>query len=196
MNKQKQQWSVIIEKFTQDFLIHELGYATSMHLANDLFSNNFDDTRIQEFSVTMFFLIRKIFSVEWDKDWKNDVFLGQLCDLAYKYKERYECYKRAYDKLDDPSDSLLLLLAGCNSQPGKPCVSDKEAEEFVKMAVKKKLTYESALMMRSICRNKEDKAGEVYWNKKMEELEQANIHTDVIDPDVFATKPFSERKIP
>jgi hypothetical protein len=182
---QKQEWAAITQNFTIDFLIHNLNYVNAMQVASDLFFNNFDDGTIQEFSVAMLFSIRKAFPEEWDKDWKNDVFLGQLCGLVWKYEEQYQFYKRAYEKLLDPPDCLLLLLADCNSMPGRPCISDEESEEFVKMAIKKKLTYEAALMMRSICRDKEDKISEDYWNKKMQELEQANIHTDVIAPDVF-----------
>jgi hypothetical protein len=165
-----------------------LGYRECMFLAYDLFAKNLHDSELQEFAAELFFRIRDQFPTEWDMDWKNDAYLGQVCGLTWRYDESYECYKRAYDKLSDPPDVLLLLLASCNSAPGKPPINDDESEFFLKRALAKNVTYEGAINMRGLARNKKDPELEKYWNKKCHDLEKANVHTEVLVPDIFREK--------
>jgi hypothetical protein len=141
---------------------------------------------MREFSVKLFFFISSKYPLEWNQDWKNDVFLGQLCELTWRYDERYECYKRAYDRLADPPDSLLLLLAGCNSAPGTPPLNDQEAEKYLNQALKKRATYEAAIMMRNVVRHKNDQTEVERWNRLCGELKLKNVHVESIIPDIFS----------
>lgn len=181
-------WSNITKNFSIENLTKTLDFKECMSLAYDLFFKNFHDDDTQDFAVRLFFLIKDNYQFNWDNDWKNDAFLGQLCGLTWRYDERYESYKKAYDKLTDPPDSLLLLMAECNSAPGVPSISDQESEQFLKKAVEKKITYEVAIMLRGLYRSKNEIALENYWNKMCEELDRKNIHTDTIKPDILADK--------
>lgn len=105
--------------------------------------------------------------------------------MLWLYDERYRCYKSAYEQLQDPPAELLLLLANCNSSPGIPLVSDKEAEYYLNEAEKKSLTCEIALAMRSHYILKNDKDKEEYWNQIYEKLKNDNVHSIQIIPDVL-----------
>ncbi len=184
----EENWLDITKKFDIKKVTKVLEFKECMSLAYDLFFKNFYDDDIQDFAVRLFFLIRDEYQSNWNDDWKNNVLLGELCGLTWRYNERYECYKTAYEQVVDPSDALLLLLAGCNSTPGIPPISDKEAEEFLKKAIEKKVTYESAIMMRGLYRNKNEKKLENYWDKMCTELKEKNIHTETIKPDILSYK--------
>ena len=113
--------------------------------------------------------------------------------------ERYVCYKKAYDKLDDPPAELLFLLSDCNSAPGTPPITDQEADLYLKKSIEKKVTSESAFTMRNIYRLKEnklqeDKLQEEYWDQVYRKLENENIHFDQLIPDVLKTPPTYQQK--
>jgi hypothetical protein len=173
------------KKWPPERIVSILDYKSAMLLAKDLYVNGVFKSLMEEFSVSLFFAIREKFLSDWDKDWKNDVFLGQLCRNTWRDEDGYVCYKRAYDKLDDPPHALLLLLAGCNSMPGTPCLTKEEAFEFLQHAIKKKVTYEAALMMRGFCHDREDKEQEKYWNQMVDKLEKENVHAELLRPDIF-----------
>ena len=180
-------WAQIVDKFTANELCSLLSYESNMTLAYDLFFKNLENFEIQDFAVRLFFSISENFR-EWNSEWKTDAFLGNLCSITWKYDAMYELYKKAYEKCDDPPDSLLLLLAGCNSVPGSPPITDQEAEEYLNEAVKKRETYEAAIMMRGLAKDKGFKDQELYWNNKCLELEEKNVHTEPIIPDVLTAQ--------
>lgn len=180
------QWDLLINEFSVDEVCRLLDYKESMALAYDLFSKNFMSFDSQDFAVRLLFAIKKMHFHEWDLDWKNDVFLANLCSLTYREEAIYQLYKGAYNSLIDPPDSLLLLLAACNSMPpGIPEISDEESEAYLKRAIAKKITFEGAIRMRALARKKNDKEQENYWDYMMSELKNKNIHTEAIIPDVL-----------
>jgi len=181
-------WDEIVKKFAIDEICHFLSYKETMALAFDLFFENFTDDDIPEFAVRLFFSIKKHYSSEWNSDWKNDAFLGKLCSVIWQYDEMYQCFKEAYDKLSDPPDSLLLLLAGCNSAPEKPPINDEESEKYLRRALAKKLTYEAALMMRALSRDNNETKQEEYWDRMCDDLEKRNVHTETIIPDILSSQ--------
>lgn len=179
-------WELLLAKYRPKNLCEELSFEQVMLLAYNLFYENmYDDRGIQEFALDLAFEIRKQFPTEWDTDWKHDVFLGNMCAICWKYEEQFHCFKRAYDKLVSPPDSLLLLLAGCKNAPGQPPLSDQEAEAFLLQAVQKKITYEAALMMKALYKDKGDQKLEEYWNGQCAELEKNRVHTEAIIPEIF-----------
>ena len=181
----EENWTSFVKEFSTEDVCCALNYRECMALAYDLFVKNQDDYTVQDFSVRLFFAISQVYPDEWNKDWKNDVFLGKLCSITWRDDERYAYYKKAYDRLEDPPDSLLLLLASCNSTPDTPPISDKESEDYLLRAVNKKITYEAAVMMRGLAQDKRDQNKEAYWNAMCDTLEKNNIHTETIIPDVL-----------
>jgi hypothetical protein len=98
-----------------------LTFSEAMQVIEFLFYDDIQDDEKQQYALKLAFEIKDHFK----EDWKNDVFLGGLCDLLWLYDERYFCYKRAYDKLEDLPAELLLLLSNCNSAPGIPLLQMK-----------------------------------------------------------------------
>lgn len=181
-------WACLASMFSVSNICHVLSYKECMALAYDLFFKNLYNDGLQDFAIKLFVAVSKDYPAEWDGDWKNDVFLGKLCSITWKYDEMYKSYKKAYDRLIDPPDSLLLLLASCNSTPGTPPISNQESERYLKRAIQKKITYEAAIMMRGLAIDKIAKDQEEYWSHMCEELEKQNIHTETIIPDVLSVQ--------
>jgi hypothetical protein len=155
-----------------------------MQIAGKVFYEHFKDDDHLDYAIDLVLEIRNHFKVEWEQDWKNEVFLGTLFSVGRKYLEEFECYKKAYDTFKDPPDTILLLLAGCCGRPGV-LLSEEEADRYLFKAIEKKITYESALMARGIYRAKGDLKQEEYWDRLVHELEVKNIHTGTIIPDVL-----------
>ena len=160
-----------------------------MHLVKHVFYDDIQDDEKQQYALKLAFAIKDHFKKEWESDWKNDVFLGDLCETLCLYDERYFCYKRAYDKLKDPPAELLLLLSNCNSAPGIPPITDEEAESYLRRSAEKKITLETALMMRTLYQHKEDPSQVKYWDQIYRKLENENVHFDQLIPDVLKTPP-------
>ncbi|WP_154017894.1 hypothetical protein [Candidatus Protochlamydia phocaeensis] len=100
-----------------------------------------------------------------------------------KYDERYEAYKRAYEKAPPPQpSSLLISLAGCYLLP-KPPITLDEAENLAKKALEKELSIEGVVLLRGIYAEKKDQAKFDYWDKVLKEVEEQNIHTQDAWPD-------------
>lgn len=181
----QEKWDLLIANYSAKDICLSLNFSEAMHLTEHLFYDNMQDDVTQQFALKLAFEIKNHFKNEWENDWKNDVFLGDLCSILWLYEEQYTCYKRAYDKLTDPPAALLLLLAGCNSAPGIPPITEKESEFFLRKAAEKMVTYETALMMRTLYHNKADYQKERYWDKLCQELEQKNVHEEAIIPAVL-----------
>lgn len=181
---QHKRWDLLVKNYSAKEICSELTFQEAMFLVNDIFYSDLQDDELQQFALKLIFEIKNYFKDQWEADWKNDVFLGRLCAVLWRYEEEYIYYKSAYDKLSDPPESLLLLLAGCDS-PETASISQEESENYVTRAIKKKVTYEAALIMKSLCRHKADPQTEEYWDKMCNELKQKNIHTDAIVPEIF-----------
>lgn len=190
MNKIKElisqkDWGSIISNYSVKEVCLFLNFSEAMYIVEHFFYNDIQDDEKQQYALKLAFEIKDHFEKEWESDWKNDVFLGGLCEMLWLYDERYLCYKRAYDKLKDPPAELLLLLSNCNSAPGTPPITDEESEFYLRKALEKKLTCEVALAMRSFYRLKKDKSQEEYWDRMYKKLEKENVHSDQLIPDIL-----------
>lgn len=181
----KNDWGSLITNYSVKDICTYLSFKEAMHTIKHIFYDDIQDDEKQQYALKMAFEIKKQFKLEWESDWKNDVFLGGLCVMLWRYNERYLCYKRAYDKLCDPPAELLFLLSDCNSAPGTPPITDEESEFYLKKAIEKKVTSESAFTMKNICKLKGDKSEEEYWDQMYKKLENENIHFDQLIPDVL-----------
>ena len=182
----KKDWDVLISLYSVKDICLSLDFIQTMRVIKHLFYDNIQDDEKQQYALNLAFEAKNHFDKEWQSDWKNEVFLGGLCDMQRLYDERYFCYKRAYDKLKDPPAELLLLLFSCYIAPGTPPITQDESEFYLKKAVEKKITSEAALAMRGFYRYK--KGGlqeEEYWDRMYKKLENENVHFEAIVPDVL-----------
>lgn len=180
-------WNSLISTYSVKEVCSLLTFSEAMHVVEHLFYDDIQDDDKQQYALKLAFEIKDHFKKEWESDWKNEVFLGGLCVMLWLYDERYFCYKRAYDKLDDPPAELLYLLSGCDGAPGTPPITHQEAELYLKKSMEKKLTAESAFKMKNIYRLKENKPLEEYWDQIYRKLESENVHFDQLIPDVLKT---------
>lgn len=190
MNKIKElvsqkDWSSLISNYSVKDVCSSLNFREVMHIVKNLFYDDIQDDEKQQYALKLAFETKNLFEKEWESDWKNDVFLGGLCVMLWLYDERYLCYKKAYDKLEDPPAELLLLLSDCNSAPGCPPITDEKSEFYLRKAIEKKVTCEAAFTMRSFCKLKGDEFQTEYWDQIYKNLEKENIHSDPIIPDIL-----------
>jgi hypothetical protein len=106
----------------------------------------------------------------------------EILKKAMKYDERYEAYKRAYEKATPPPPSLLIALAGCYLLP-KPSITLDEAENLAKKALEKEMSIEGVVLLRGIYAEKNDQVKFDYWDKIFKEVEENNVHTQDACPD-------------
>lgn len=178
-------WDSLILTFTVEEICCSLTFTETMHLVDHLFLDDFLDDDKQQYALKLIFQLKKHFNNEWENDWKNEVYLGKMCALLWLYDERYQSYKRAYDKLKDPPAELLYLLSCCNSAPGKPPISNAESEHYLRRALEKKLTFEIAVGMRELYLFDEDGSERKYWDEMAKKLEEEGVKMELLIPDVL-----------
>lgn len=181
----EKKWDLLITKYSPKEICLSLTFSEAMKLVKDLFYTDIQNDRNQQFALKLAFEIENYFKEDWEKDWKNDILLGDMCSILWLYQEQYIFYKRAYDKLSDPPAALLLLLAECLNAPDNSPITEEEAETYLKRSADKKITFETALMMRTFFEEKGDSSQVEYWNQIYEKLKKENIHAELLVPDVF-----------
>lgn len=136
-------------------------------------SNEEVDNDLINFSVDLLQLIRKKYPHDWDSDWRNDLFLVDVCNFTtLRPSECYEAYKRASLKFNSNLPPILLIaLAGCYLFPGNP-ISIHEAEKLVMAALEKEKSIEAVVLIRGICKMQEREQEFNYWDKILTELEK------------------------
>lgn len=175
-------WHAIADEYQANVLAEILSFKDGRNLAYKMLFNEERDDSLQDYATELLQEIRKNHSEEWSADWKNDVFLGDACYMTMKFNERYEAYKRAYEKATPPPPSLLIALASCYLLPKSP-ITLNEAEKLAKMALEKEMSIEGVVLLRGIYAEKNDQSKFDYWDKILKEVEKNNVHTQDVWPD-------------
>jgi hypothetical protein len=178
-------WDIIIAKYLPKEICLNLNFSDTMHLIVDLAYENFQNGESQQFALKLILEAKEYFKQEWIRDWKNDVFLGDLCSYLCLYDQQYFYYKKAYEKLSDPPAALLLRLSSCDTTPDIPPITEQEAEYYLKKAAEKEITLETALALRTLSEKKHDQTQRNYWDQIYQKLEKEKIYADSLEPDVF-----------
>ncbi len=139
---------------------------------------------MRDYAVNLMIILREKFSKEWQKDWKNEAFLGVICSFVFRDEEAFKHIKNAYEQLEEPPQSLILAYISAGSRPEFP-LSKQEIAELSNKAIKKKETYEAALRMAFLAYEEGDLKSVEYWNQKAEEFKRTGIHTPIITPNVI-----------
>lgn len=175
----------IVRQYTPKVLADNLSFDEGRILAYKLSCNEELDNDLRYYATELLQELRQIYPNEWSADWKNDVFLGDACYLTMKEEERYEAYKRAYEKARPPPPSLLLSLAGCYHSC-KPTITVDEAEKLVLSALEQEMSLRGIVLLRGIYARKNDQVKFDYWDKIFREVEQKNLHSkDDTWPDIL-----------
>jgi len=161
-------WAEVTGNYSSETVANQLSFEEGLVVACAILMNEERDDDLREYAVDMIKYIRKTHPNEWNKDWRNDKFLGDACDIAMRYDEMYEAYRRAYKLANPPPPSILLSLAMCYHSPGKPPVTVQEAESLVTQALQQFRSKNAVRLMCNICLAKNDKAGASYWEQVLD----------------------------
>lgn len=184
----KKDWYAISNQFDPKSLVKNISFKKGMTLAYHMLFNDERDDDLRDYAIQLLQELRQIYPEEWSSDWKNDIFLGDACFMTMRYDERYEAYKRAYEKANPPPPSLLISLAGCYLLPEPPITVD-EAENLAKMALENEMSIEGVVLLRGIYAEKKDHAKFDYWDKILQKVEEKNIHAQECWPNFFDILP-------
>jgi len=186
----KKQWEYLVMKCLPVNVADSLSFYDAMRVVDDLTKQSTESPVwgteladfMRDFSVNLMIILRARYPKEWSQDWKNEVFLGIWCGLVYREEEAFVYIKNAYEKKDDPPQSLILAYLGSGNTCDSP-FSKEERCSLVDAAIKKGITYESALAMASIAREELRGDEAEMWAIKAEEAKKNGVHTPIIVPD-------------
>ena len=91
---QQNNWKTIVDKFQPTEIVGILSFREAMIFANNLFAKNHSDPSIEEFAIALLFKIKDVYRTEWEQDWKNDIYLAELCSITWHDKEAFELKKK------------------------------------------------------------------------------------------------------
>lgn len=149
-------WHKIFNNYNTCDIAKSLSFKDGIILAYRMLYNEQWDEQVQNYAVDLLYAIRETYSDDWNSCWKYDVFLGNACNIALRYDERYQAYKRATEKVQPIPPSLMVLLAKCYISPGIPPISQEEAENLLKEALKKETSIEGISLIKRISERKKD----------------------------------------
>lgn len=164
-------------------IVRELDFKKAMIVAYQFLYNDDWDEVLQNFAVKLIYKIKDYYSSEWNSNWRNEAFLGLACDITLKYEERYNAYKKAFEKVHPPPPELLIELAGCCYCPGPPPISYEEAIDLLKNSIIYHPYKQAAALLKSIYSSKKDEENENYWSKMIDQITDENLPS--IEPLFF-----------
>lgn len=183
----KNNLKVISQKYKPSQIMDFLSFKDGMIFCSKLLLNEEMDDDLRDYAVRIIEEYRRTYPKEWDKDWRNDIFLGDAYYLIMKYDERYKIYQKAFEKTLSRPPAILVSLAGCYLHPNSPINID-EAEKLLLEALKKEKSIEAATLIRGIYKTKGDIKNFSYWDKILFDLEKNNAFIKDKWPKFFENK--------
>ena len=164
-------WYAIVNHYEQKFIAETLLFEEGRLLVYKMLFNKERDDSLQEYATKLLEEIRRTHFKEWSKDWRNDIFLGDVYYMTLNYDERYASYMRAYEKANPKPSSLLISIASCYLSP-QPPISLSEAKKMVEKALEKEMSIEGVVLLRGIYSEIKDQKNFEHWDKILTELEK------------------------
>lgn len=174
-------WEQLAELFTPAEIADNLAFNDALRVAYNLLYNERWDSENQDYAVILFNIIRDIFPEEWNQSWEYDALLGLAYEITYQYDQRYEAYKRAFDKASSPPPRLLIELARCSHCPGRPPIDYDEAIDLIKKALIEATYSDGVGLLSHIYSLKGDKVNEAYWKEVLKNTDH-NFNSPSIEP--------------
>lgn len=129
-------WDEILLVCRSEKVPSQVSFADGLRIAYNLLHVHICNDLFREYAVDVLEGLRAMYPDKWNTSWQHDALLGFACNACNKYKERYEAYKRAFDKVSTPPPGLLIELARCYDCPGTPPISYEQAIEWATRAIK------------------------------------------------------------
>ncbi len=185
----------LIELFPLEEISKSLSFNDGLRLAYHLLYNENWDDELQYCAVELLKQLRSRYQLEWDKSWKNDALLGMGFYITSQHEERYDCFKKSFDKCQEPPPGLLIELARCSVCPGTPPISYDKAIELVMQAISKIPYFDGINLLCNLYSLKNDNEKKLYWEKVLDALpENDKIHSPSIEPDFLVNELLQELK--
>ena len=125
-------WNELVSRYHPAEIAQKCDFKKSLIIAYSLLYNDAWNEELQEYAVNLIYNVREIYPDEWESNWRYDAFLGSACDITLKYDERYEAYKRAYERASEPPPRLVIEFAHCCDCPGVPPITYDRAIELLR----------------------------------------------------------------
>jgi hypothetical protein len=177
--------------YSPNEIVKSLSFENGLRLAHRLLYNRKWDKDLQEFAIRLMHEIRSIYPEMWNQSWEYDALLGVACNIVGKYDERFEAYKRAFDKAKNPPPGLLIEFARCCICPGSPPISYDYAIELVSRALEEGPYADGIGLISHIYSLKDDKKNEEHWTKILKKSNQEFI-SPPIEPKFLVEEYLSE----
>lgn len=174
-------WEKLAILYSSNEIAKYLPFKDALCLAYQLLYNKNWDTTFQEYSVNLFYEIKNAHPKEWNSSWKYDALLGLACDITCRYDERYEAYKRAFDKAKPAPPRLLIEFARCCICPGLPPIPYDQAIKLILKALQEAPYSDGISLLCNIYSLQNDPERKDYWSKVLENSNQ-QFNSPSIEP--------------
>lgn len=161
-------WRRLVQFYIPSELVQLLNFKDALCAAYRMLCNEDWDENLQEYAIIFLYEIRKVHSKEWDSSWQYDALIGYACEIRYRHEERYEAYKRTFDRAVDPPPGLLIEFARCSICPGSPPISYDQAIDLVMRALQSGPYADGIGLLCGLYTLKHDMQMEEYWRKILE----------------------------
>ena len=185
-------WKFLVKNTLPVNIADLYAFSEAMHIVDCIFEasadqmveDGFTADLMRDYSVNLMKILRAKYSREWESDWKNEVYLGITCALVFREEEAFMHIQKAYKQVEDPPQSLIMayISAGTGSDH---FLTKEQVAELSQIAIKKGVTYESALHMALLAYEQRDFKKQRYWEEKAADAEKRGVHTPSITPNVL-----------
>jgi hypothetical protein len=162
----------LIISYQPEDIAKECSFREGLRIAYRLLFDVKRDESFQDYAIRLFEEIRLVHSTEWNASWEYDALLGLAYHVRCEYEERYEAYRRAFDKALDPPPGLLIAFAHCCICPGHPPITYDYAVELVLRALKNNKYVDGFYLLAHLYSLKEDEQQSEYWRTFAQNADQ------------------------
>lgn len=188
----KHLWVQIANAFSPENVAKTLIFKDALRVAYRLLYNDKWDENLQDYAITLFNILRNIYPNEWNGNWQYDALLGLACRITNRYEEKYEAYKRAFDKANPKPDRLLIELARCCDCPGTPPISYEKAIDLLNEALKNHMYGDAVGLISTVYSLRGDEENKIRWSKILAKIiEENGEDSPSIEPE-FLVKEYKE----
>jgi hypothetical protein len=188
----KNLWEQIANEFSPENVAKTLTFKDALRVAYRLLYNDQWNEDLQYYAIDLLNVIRNVYPNEWNSNWQYDALLGLACRITNRYDEKYEAYKRAFDKANPKPARLLIELARCCDCPGTPPISYEKAIALLNEVLKKHMYGDAVGLISSVYSLKNDEENKVYWSEILAKIIAENGEdSPSIEPE-FLVKDYEE----
>ena len=169
----------ILSAFEVEEVAKTLTFEDAIKLAWRMLFDDYGNYEQNEYGVNLIFAIKKLRRERWDFDWRNEALLGVACENTYRYEERNDALRKAYElakKIGESEHSgLLISLADCHNSPEKGPISYDESIVLIEKAMRDKIYKDGACVLSFIYSCKGDEEGFEKWKSIAEAMSSQDL---------------------